>query len=109
VDDNAAATGPILDCVLGKDWRAGGRAPAGSCSNADLLSCYCGGLAGQDCANAAPATLTGQCAALILTGTGCTSSACVAPIFLNPSNSNGKAMQYAQCQQDFCYDSCFNP
>jgi hypothetical protein len=107
VDAAPAAVEPILECVLGQNWKAGERAAAGSCGSLDLLSCYCGTISGQDCANAAPAALNGQCVAQILAGTGCTVSSCVAPIFLNPANANGKAMQYAQCQQDFCYDVCF--
>jgi hypothetical protein len=117
VDANAGA-GPILDCALGSNWRSNERVASGKCSAGDLLTCYCGSLTGQDCATAltAPdptqptkAVVSGQCVAQVLAGTNCSASSCVAPIFLNPANNNGKAMQLAQCWQDFCYDTCFTP
>ena len=51
----------------------------------------------------------GQCRTQILTGSGCGDSACVQSSLLNPELPSGNALQYVRCQQDFCYDSCFNP
>jgi hypothetical protein len=118
-DQRTAATtnpgvDPVLDCVLGPNWPDDLKVTSTtSCAVADLLACYCGTLSGQDCASApitpggAKPPVNGQCVQQVLTATGCADSSCVAPVFLNPSNDNGKAMQYVQCKQDFCYGECF--
>ena len=102
---------PIIDCALGQNWRVGAK-PTGTCAS-NALTCYCGSTSAQNCANAEPAQLNGVCKNEILVGTACNTqpsasqSACVAPIMLNPANSSGKALQYAQCLGDNCFDSCF--
>ena len=100
--------GPIVECVLGDKWKEGGRASVKSCANSDLLTCYCGSMRAEDCANAPPSSVPGPCVAEILAGTGCDSSMCVAGKFMNGATPNGKAMRFIQCTQDMCYDSCFN-
>jgi hypothetical protein len=88
------------------------RAPATSCANLDTLSCYCGTQDGQLCLNTPPATLTSnfgaQCVPEILAGTNCTTSTCAVQTMANPGNSAGRAIQYALCQQSFCFEQCFN-
>jgi hypothetical protein len=58
--------------------------------------------------SSAPAVLDGQCRKEILAGTGCADSSCVQSGLTSAANATGKAMQYVRCQQDFCYDLCFN-
>lgn len=103
------AVAPILACVVGADWQRAERAAASSCANADLFGCYCGSVAPAMCGSAAPATLDGQCRDLLLAGSGCSDSACLQTNLLNPATTTGIALEYLQCQQDFCYDLCFNP
>lgn len=107
--DAKGGAAAVMECVLGEDWPNGERAPASSCGNLDLLTCYCGDVPGPQCATKAPGDLTGACVQQILTGTGCDSSSCVASAFLSEVNATGIAMQYLQCQQTNCYDDCFNP
>jgi hypothetical protein len=107
VDDHIGEAGPILECVLGKDWARWGDLPAKTCAKEDLLTCYCGTTPGQDCASAAPSALSGPCVPEILVATDCTTSQCVAGRFMKSENANGKAMQYVMCEQDNCYEACF--
>jgi hypothetical protein len=104
-----AAAGPILECVVGPDWQAAARAPSSSCANTDLIGCYCGSVAPALCRNTAPSALDGQCRELLLGGSGCSDSSCVQANLLQPGTATGSALRYVQCQQDFCYDVCFNP
>lgn len=107
VDKSSGSVGPLLSCVLGKDWARGGHAPKDSCARQDLLTCYCGKTKDIDCASAPPSSLNGQCTAEILAATDCTTSQCVATQYMRPSNANGLALSYAQCEQDNCYEDCF--
>ncbi|HEU4580379.1 MAG TPA: hypothetical protein VFS67_19115 [Polyangiaceae bacterium] len=104
-----AAAGPILGCVVGPDWQAAARAKSSSCANADLIGCYCGSVAPALCSNTAPSALDGQCRELLLGGSGCSDSSCVQANLLQPGTATGSALRYVRCQQDFCYDVCFNP
>lgn len=104
--DSVAA---ILSCVVGPDWQRAERANASSCANADLLGCYCGSVAPVSCRATAPAAVDGQCRVLLLTGAGCSDSACLQTNLLKAETATGSALRYVQCQQDYCYDLCFNP
>jgi hypothetical protein len=104
-----SGAGPILACVVGADWQAAARATSSSCANADLIGCYCGSVTPAVCINTAPSALDGQCRDLLLAGAGCSDSSCVQANLLEPETATGSALQYVQCQQDFCYDLCFNP
>jgi cysteine-rich repeat protein len=111
VDANLSNTTPMLECVLGPDWEAVERASPTSCANQDLFSCYCGPIPGPTCVNTTPAALVtagAPCVAPVLAGTNCTTSVCVGPIYNNPANANGKVIQYLTCQQNFCFEQCFN-
>jgi hypothetical protein len=99
---------PVLSCVLGAGWSAGDRASAESCGNTDLLGCYCGSTPELVCEQAAPAELDGPCLDEILGGSGCTDSSCVKASLLDPAKPGGAALSYVRCQQDYCYDLCFN-
>lgn len=99
---------PVLSCVLGAGWSAGERASAESCGNTDLLACYCGSTPELVCEQAAPSELDGPCLDAILGGTGCQDSSCVKSTLLDPAHAGGAALGYVRCQQDYCYDLCFN-
>jgi hypothetical protein len=103
-----AAAEPVLSCVLGAGWSAGERASAESCGNTDLLGCYCGSTPELVCEQAAPAELDGPCLDELLSGSGCTDSSCVKASLLDPARPSGAALSYVRCQQDYCYDICFN-
>lgn len=99
---------PVLSCVLGSGWSAGERASAESCGNTDLLACYCGSTPELVCEQSAPDELDGPCLPQILSGTGCEDSSCVKATLLDPAQPSGAALSYVRCQQDYCYDLCFN-
>jgi hypothetical protein len=99
---------PVLSCVLGEGWSAGERASAESCGNTDLLGCYCGSTPELVCEQAEPAELDGPCLDEISSGSGCADSSCVKASLLDPSTPSGAALSYVRCQQDYCYDICFN-
>ncbi|MEY2931149.1 MAG: hypothetical protein RL033_1898 [Pseudomonadota bacterium] len=102
------AAEPVLSCVLGSGWSAGDRASGESCGNLDLLSCYCGGTPALECEQLAPAELDGPCREQILSASSCTDSSCVKTSLLDPAQPSGAALSYIRCQQDLCYDLCFN-
>jgi hypothetical protein len=109
VSAQLAAVAPILACVVGADWQGAARATSSSCANADLIGCYCGSVAPAVCSVTAPSALDGQCRDLLLAGSGCSDSACLQTNLLKPQTATGDALLYVRCQQDFCYDLCFNP
>lgn len=104
-----ASVAPILACVVGPDWQRSARATTSSCANSDLIGCYCGSVTPAACISTTPGALDGQCRDLLLTGAGCSNSACLQANLLKAETATGTALQYVQCQQDFCYDLCFNP
>lgn len=107
VDENLGEAGPLLECVLGKDWARWSDVPAQSCAREDLLTCYCGTTPGQDCATSAPSSLKGPCVPESLVATDCTTSQCVATRFMSLEYPSGIALRYAMCAQDNCYERCF--
>ena len=104
-----ARVAPILDCVVGPDWQRAARATSSSCANADLIGCYCGSVTPALCSSTPPAAVDGPCRDLLLTGASCGDSACLQTNLLKAETATGNALQYVRCQQDFCYDLCFNP
>ena len=100
---------PLLACVLGEGWQSARSADATRCANFDVLDCYCGSVASFDCGRSAPSAVDGLCRDEILAASACSDSTCVESTFLSPLHPSGNALQYVQCQQDFCYDLCFNP
>lgn len=102
------AAEPVLSCVLGPSWSAGDRASGESCGNVDVLACYCGSTPALECEQLAPTELDGPCRDQILSATGCGDSRCVGSSLLDPAQPSGAALSYIRCQQDLCYDLCFN-
>jgi hypothetical protein len=98
-----------LDCALGSDWRDGNAAPSSSCATFDATSCYCGSLSIQQCVATPPEALAGECTEAILNAAGCSNSACVSSAVFDAANPAGAALQYIQCEQNFCFDDCFTP
>ena len=106
VDADLDHTDPILDCLLGPNWSRTTRVPPDRCGNASLLECYCGPISISYCVGAPPDSLGGDCTNEMLVGMGCTTSDCVAVRFSSPDNASGKAIQYASCLHDYCFDEC---
>jgi hypothetical protein len=109
VTASSSAAAALLECVLGANWAAGERADAARCGNLDVPLCYCGSIPGAACASSPTTAVDGACRAQILTATGCSDSSCVQSKLLEPTSPSGAALRYVRCQQDYCYDYCFNP